>query len=95
MRFFFNMTFVYFLAGLISHCAPPADLPEQLASNIDPASWRGIEDRQDVVVLVKRFISDPALSQKPLLVLPFTRVHCVNLYPCDKQLGSIKVESHM
>ncbi len=77
----------------MSHCALPADLPEQLASNIDPGSWRGIEDRQDVVVLVKRFISDPALSQRPLLVLPHTRVHCVNLYPCVKQLGSIKVKA--
>lgn len=58
---------------------PLSDLPEQLALNVDQGSWRGAPHREDIVCLVKRHICDTQLSQKPLLVLPESRVARVGL----------------
>ena len=66
----------------------PADLPETLASNVDPGSWRGAEHGEDVICLVKKRSGE--LSQKPLLVLPHARHGMANLKPESKKLACKK-----
>ena len=65
----------------------PADLPETLASNVDPGSWRGADHGEDVICLVKKYICSGELSQKPLLVLPHARLGMANLKPEAKKLA--------
>jgi len=60
-----------------------------LRNNIDQGSWRGVEHRDDVVALVKRYISDGELAQKPLLVMPHSRVGLVRMVPTNKRLSIV------
>ena len=63
------------------------DLPEQLQNCVDYGSWRGDQNPQNVAALVKRYISDGELSQRPLLVLPHSRALKVeNMVPIEKCL---------
>lgn len=45
--------------------------------SVDYGSWRGAIDDGNVVCLVKRYIADGSLGQRPLLVLPANRVQSV------------------
>ena len=54
---------------------------------MDNGSWRGEQNPGNVITLVKRYISDGELSQKPLLVLPASRVQKLSdLVPTEKSL---------
>ena len=63
---------------------PPADVPAALARNINHGSSRAAKCDGDVILFVKKFISDDELSQEPLLVMNETRASGFSLVPTTK-----------
>ena len=54
---------------------------------VSTGSFRGAPHRDDVLCLIKRYVSDTQLSQSPLLTLPAERRDLVGLVPADKNLA--------
>jgi len=61
-----------------------ADLPEQLAANMETGSLRAAPNPCDVVMLIKKYISSESLSQPPLRVMTPHRASLAGLVPTQK-----------
>ncbi|CAE6950458.1 unnamed protein product [Symbiodinium sp. CCMP2592] len=64
------------------------DLPSALMTSVTEGSFRGPRDPLDVVVLLKKHICDPMLSQSPLLVLPRTKADGWESLPSTKRVNN-------
>ena len=67
----------------------PEDVPAVLQRAINSGSSRAMASDSDVIVFVKKYISDPELAQEPLLVMTATRASGFNLVPNAKTLSLI------
>ena len=63
-------------------------MPPALANKINAGSFRGAPSPHDAVCLVKKYISDSALAQDPLLVMTYGRALNFTLVTNEKTLDS-------
>lgn len=64
----------------------PVDVPAALARAINQGSSREMPSQGDVILFIKKYISDDELSQEPMLVLKESRARDFVLNPQTKTL---------
>jgi hypothetical protein len=64
-----------------------ADLPEALRQRVD--NNRRPPHANDIVCLIKKYISDDGLAQEPLLVMPDALAHNFNMVPRGLGFGEM------
>ena len=69
---------------LMPSALPLTDVPDPLQQQLDRGSNRHPLELDDVVCLVKKFISEPQLSQKPLLVMTRKQAEGIPNIPADR-----------
>ena len=74
----------------------PADLPDALKAQVNRGSNRAVSSQNDVVMLIKKYICSPELSQAPLLTLTQARFERLRgpVPVAKKRLRTNRTESH-